>query len=76
MNYDHYFEKQTLKDYETSINTIDTLIEVYQSRLNVNIDPGFNEKCKKDIEVLKCALDVLYREAQYLNKFIKEETKA
>jgi hypothetical protein len=33
MNYDHYFEKQTLKDYETSINTIDTLIEVYQSRM-------------------------------------------
>lgn len=33
MNYDHYFEKQTLKNYETSINAIQNLIKVYRSRM-------------------------------------------
>lgn len=31
--YDHYFEKQTLKNYETSINAIQNLIKVYNSRM-------------------------------------------
>lgn len=71
--YDHYFEKQTLKNYETSINAIENLIKVYRSRM---------EECEgveniiaygKSIAQLQGSILLLRAEGNFIQSEIKSK---
>ena len=74
MNYDHYFEKQTLKDYETSINAIENLIKVYQSRMQKSEGVESVSAYDYSITQLECTILLLKAEGSFIQSEIKKSS--